>query len=125
MGGRQVGIVAEPRILLLGDTHVGFDTPLRPRIERRRRGPAFLANFERALAPARRGEVDLVVHGGDLLHRSQLPASLVQAALAPLLALADRGLPIFLVPGNHERSRIPYPLLTTALIASSLRIWSR
>jgi len=103
--------VAELRILMMGDTHVGFDSTRRPRIERRRRGPDFLANFERALAPARRGEVDLVVHGGDLLHRSELPASLVQAALAPLLAVADRGVPVFLVPGNHERSRIPYPLL--------------
>ena len=28
------------RILLLADTHLGFDEPRRPRVQRRRRGPA-------------------------------------------------------------------------------------
>jgi DNA repair exonuclease SbcCD nuclease subunit len=32
--------------------------------------------------------------------------------MAPLLRVADAGVPVFLVPGNHERSRIPFPLLT-------------
>ena len=65
------------RILLLADTHLGFDSPPHPRVTRRRRGPDFFANFERALQPARRGEVDLVVHGGDLFFRSKVPAALV------------------------------------------------
>lgn len=99
------------RILLLADTHLGFDDPARPRVRRRRRGPDFFAGFERALRPAIRGEVDLVVHGGDLLYRSRVPPGLVERALAPLRRVADLGVPVFLVPGNHERSRIPYPLL--------------
>jgi hypothetical protein len=37
------------RILFLADTHLGFDLPFRPRIQRRRRGPEFFANFKRAL----------------------------------------------------------------------------
>ncbi len=98
------------RILLLADTHLGFDLPVRPRVERRRRGPDFFANFATALEPALRGEVDLVVHGGDLLYRSRVPSSLVQMALAPLMRVADSGVPVLLVPGNHERSRIPYPI---------------
>ncbi len=57
---------AVARVLFVSDTHLGFDLPARPRVERRRRGPDFFANFERALAPALRGEADLVVHGGDL-----------------------------------------------------------
>ena len=99
------------RILLVADTHLGFDDPARPRVQRRRRGPDFFAGFERALRPARRGEVDLVVHGGDLLYRSRVPPGLVERALAPLRHVADLGVPVFLVPGNHERSRIPFPLL--------------
>jgi len=55
------------RILFLADTHLGFDLPFRPRIQRRRRGPEFFANFKRALLPALQGRVDSVVHGGDLL----------------------------------------------------------
>ena len=99
------------RVLLLADTHLGFDEPRRPRVQRRRRGPDFFANFERALEPALRGEVDLVVHGGDLLYRSRVPASLVDRALAPLKRVADHGVPVVLALGNHERSHLPFPLL--------------
>jgi exonuclease SbcD len=95
------------RILLVADTHLGFDLPLRPRVERRRRGHDFLANFERALEPALRGEVDLVVHGGDLLDRSRVPVALVDVALAPIIRVAEAETPVYIVPGNHERSRIP------------------
>ncbi len=101
------------RILLVADTHLGFDLPFRPRVERRRRGHDFFANFERALEPALRGEVDLVVHGGDLFYRSKAPPALVELVLAPLVKVADRGTPVFLVPGNHERSRIPLHLWTS------------
>ncbi len=99
------------RVLLVADTHLGFDLPLRPRVERRRRGPDFFANFERALAPARRGEVDLVVHGGDLLFRSRVRRELVYRAFEPLIEVAGGGTPVIVVPGNHERSAIPFPLL--------------
>jgi exonuclease SbcD len=100
------------RVLLVADTHLGFDLPFRPRIVRRRRGHDFFANFERALQPALRGDVDLVVHGGDLFYRSRVPEALVQMAMAPLLRVAEAGVPVFLIPGNHERSRIPLQLWT-------------
>ena len=98
------------RVLLLADTHLGFDLPFRPRVQRRRRGDDFFANTELALQPALRGEVDLVVHGGDLLYRSRVPPALVEMAMAPLVRVASGGTPVFLVPGNHERSRIPLHL---------------
>jgi len=95
----------------VSDTHLGLDMPSRPRVARRRRGDDFFLNFERALEAARTGEVDVVVHGGDLLYRSRVPAWLAEAALAPLKRLASFGVPVLLVPGNHERARMPYPLL--------------
>jgi exonuclease SbcD len=98
------------RVLLIADTHLGFDLPFRPRVQRRRRGHDFFANVERALQPALQGEVDLVVHGGDLLYRSKVPPALVEMAMEPLLRVAEQGVPVFLVPGNHERSRIPLHL---------------
>jgi DNA repair exonuclease SbcCD nuclease subunit len=100
-----MGIV---RILFLADTHLGFDFAFRPRIQRRRRGSDFFSNFEKALAPALTGEVDCVVHGGDLLYRSKVPPQLVEMAFAPLKRVADNGIPVYLVPGNHERSAIPH-----------------
>jgi DNA repair protein SbcD/Mre11 len=99
------------RVLFVSDTHLGLDLPARPRVVRRWRGHDFFQNFERALEPARTGGVDVVVHGGDLLYRSRVPAWLAEAALAPLKRLAASGVPVLLVPGNHERARMPYPLL--------------
>jgi DNA repair exonuclease SbcCD nuclease subunit len=99
------------RVLFVSDTHLGFDLPSRPRVVRRRRGDDFFLNFERALDAARTREIDVVVHGGDLLYRSRVPAWLADAALAPLRRLASAGVPVLLVPGNHERARLPYPLL--------------
>jgi exonuclease SbcD len=100
------------RLLFLADTHLGFDYPFKPRINRRRRGEDFFANFRRALEPAYKGEVDAVIHGGDLLFRSRVPARLVDMAFAPLKEIADKGVDVFIVPGNHERSRIPFRILS-------------
>ncbi len=99
------------RILLLADTHLGFDMPIRPRVDRRRRGPDFFISYERVLDAVSVHRADLVVHGGDLLFRRRVPARLVQQAMIPLKRLADAGVPIYLVPGNHERSEIPYGML--------------
>lgn len=65
------------------------------------------------MAPALAGDVDAVIHGGDLLYRSKVPARLVQMAFEPLLRVATAGTPVYLVPGNHERSAIPYRILGT------------
>jgi DNA repair exonuclease SbcCD nuclease subunit len=96
------------RILLLADSHLGFDLPARARIARRRRGHDFLANYAAALEPALAGEVDIVVHGGDVFDRPGIAPSLAYQAFAPLVRVADRGVPVFVVPGNHERSRLPH-----------------
>jgi DNA repair exonuclease SbcCD nuclease subunit len=96
------------RILLLADTHLGFDLPVNPRVNRRRRGHDFQANFAMALQPALKGEVDLVVHGGDVFNRSRPPSSAVWQAFEPLKRVADRGVPVYVIPGNHERGRLPH-----------------
>jgi DNA repair exonuclease SbcCD nuclease subunit len=98
------------RVLFVSDTHLGFDLPARPRVERRRRGDDFFRCFQAALQPAFAGKADVVVHGGDLLFRSRVPAWLVDRALEPLRRVAEAGVDVMLVPGNHERSAIPRPL---------------
>ena len=85
------------RILFIADTHLGL--------------PGHFAPFERALEPAMRGEVDLVVHGGDVFYRSRVKPALVLRAFEPLKRIAASGVPVLVVPGNHERSAIPCPLL--------------
>lgn len=99
------------RLLVLSDTHLGFDLPVRPRVERTRRGEDFFAAFEAALAPASGGEVDAVVHLGDLFFRSRISAALATRAFTRLAELADSGVDVVWVPGNHERSAVPRGLL--------------
>jgi DNA repair exonuclease SbcCD nuclease subunit len=101
-------VATEIRILLIADSHLGFDLPLKPRVERRRRGHDFLRNYDRALEFALEEKVDLVVHGGDVFDRPRVPPSLAYQAFKPLVNIADRGIPVFIVAGNHERSMLPH-----------------
>jgi len=103
----------EVRVLFLADSHIGLDLPIRPRVARRRRGHDFLANYQAALAPALAGEVDLVVHGGDVFDRPRVSPGVAWQGLLPLVRVAERGVPVVVVPGNHERSRLPHGRLAT------------
>ena len=111
MFGCMASLPRDIRILLLADSHLGFDHPLRPRIQRRRRGLDFLSNYRKACQEAIEERVDALFHGGDVFHRPDPPASLVYQAFQPLKEVADAGIPVFVVPGNHERSRIPFEAL--------------
>jgi len=92
------------RLLFLADSHLGIDLPIRPRVGRRRRGFDFLANYATALAAALSGDVDLVVHGGDVFNRSAPHESVARRAYEPLKRVADRGIPIFVVPRQRRTS---------------------
>ena len=101
------------KLLFLSDTHLGFDYTENPRIDRRRRSDDFFANYHRGLAPALNGEADLVVHAGDLFHHSRVPQSVISKAFAPLLQIAEQGIPVYMIPGNHERGFLPRSLFDT------------
>jgi exonuclease SbcD len=96
--------------IVLADTHLGFDYPVRPRVERRRRGPDFFENFQRVLDYARKTHPDLVLHGGDLFFRAKVPSLIVDMVYADLFEFAGEGIPLLIVPGNHERSILPASL---------------
>jgi len=99
------------RVLFLSDSHLGFDSPERPRVIRRRRGPEFFEAFDRALEPVYQGLVDVVVHGGDLFYRSRVKSWLVLKVLSHIRPVLELGIPFVIVPGNHERSEMPLRLL--------------
>ena len=102
------------KFLFMADTHLGFDYPIRPRIEIRRRGQDFFDNFQRILDHAVSTRPDFVVHGGDVFFRSLIPPKIVDLAYEALFRFAQNGIPLFIVPGNHERSRLPNSLLMSA-----------
>lgn len=95
------------KVLFFADTHLGFDYPIRPRINRRRRGWDFFSNYQSILDTAIEEGVDALVHGGDVFFRSKIPAQVIQKAYEPLLPVLEHGIHLFVVPGNHERSRLP------------------
>ena len=95
------------RVIFFSDTHLGFDYPIRPRSTKPRRGADFFANFQRVLDHARHSRADLVIHGGDFFFRSKVHPSIVDRAYQALFEFADSGIPIAIVPGNHERSVLP------------------
>ncbi|MBN2829723.1 MAG: metallophosphoesterase [Candidatus Cloacimonetes bacterium] len=99
------------KILFFSDTHLGFDYPLNPRVEKRRRGFDFFQHFRNILNTAIREEYDLVIHGGDLFFRSKIPINIIDMVYLDLFDFAKAGIPIFIVPGNHERSKLPDSLL--------------
>ena len=94
-------------IVFLSDTHLGLDYPLKPRIMRQHRGTDFFQNFETVLAYAVQIKADLVIHAGDFFFRSRIPTPIVDKAYQMLLDFTRYQIPICLVPGNHERSRLP------------------
>lgn len=98
------------RIVFLADTHLGFDYPVKPRIQRRRRGPDFFDNFHNVLDFARQTRPDLVLHGGDLFFRARIPQKIIDLVYDDLFEFAQEGIPILIVPGNHERSILPVSL---------------
>jgi len=100
--------MTEPiKILFFADSHLGFDLPHRPRIERRRRGEDLFKNYLQVLKVARQQKVDLILHGGDLFHHSRVSPAIIERAYRPLYEIACAGIPVYLVPGNHERSQLP------------------
>ena len=101
------------RLILFADTHLGFDYPVRPRIQRRRRGTDFFDNFKRVLRYAVENRADFIVHGGDFFFRSKIPSKIVDLAYQMLFAFSDNNIPFIIVPGNHERSRLPSSILFT------------
>jgi DNA repair exonuclease SbcCD nuclease subunit len=102
--------MAEVRIVFFADTHLGFDFPVKPRVERRRRGPDFFDNFYRVLDYARQTRPDFLLHGGDVFFRARVPQRVVDKVYSALFDFAGEGIPILIVPGNHERSILPASL---------------
>ena len=94
-------------LVLFADSHLGYDFPLHPRIKKRRRGNDFFRNFKSVLSYARQYKVDLVIHGGDLFFRNKVPDAIVDKVYQILTDFAEHNIPLYIVPGNHERSYLP------------------
>jgi DNA repair exonuclease SbcCD nuclease subunit len=88
------------RVIHTGDTHIGYRQYNSP--ERRN---DFLEAFEAVIDDAVDGDVDAVIHAGDLFHdrRPELPDLL--GTLSVLRRLEEAGVPFLAIVGNHEATR--------------------
>lgn len=99
------------KILHIADSHIGAGLPLRPRRKMRRRGDDVIASYRRAVGVAFERDVDLLIHAGDLFDMPAPGSGALTAAAEPLLRVAAAGIPVVIVPGNHERCAIPASVL--------------
>ncbi len=106
------------RLLHLTDTHLGLVRPVHRPVDPGIRSDLLQLDAERAfreaLAPALQGEVDAVVHTGDLFDRSQPPRRAVLAA-AEWLGQVARRVPVVVMAGNHDRRGLARYLAATGL----------
>ena len=64
-------------------------------------------NYQLILDRALESKVDMIVHGGDVFYRSKVSSTIIDKVYEPLLEVANQGIPVYIVPGNHERSKLP------------------
>jgi DNA repair protein SbcD/Mre11 len=93
------------RILHLTDTHIGSVMHVLGSPSGWSREADHLTAMETALQPALQGQVDLVVHSGDLYNRSR-PSARAMHGATRLLRRVARQVPVVLMPGNHDRRGI-------------------
>ncbi len=104
--------MSEIKILFLADTHLGYDFPIKPRSDVRRRGVDFFNNFDISLKYAVENKFDMLIHGGDLFHMTKVPDKIINMVYERIFDFAEEGIPILIVPGNHESSQLPQSLFT-------------
>lgn len=95
------------------DTHLGYEVTRAVRAHprgRRKRGEMVLQNFRRVVQHALQSEVDLFIHSGDLFNKYDIPEQTLEALIHPMLSLSKAGIPVLVIPGNHERSQFPFDL---------------
>lgn len=95
------------KIIVTGDTHLGFDLPQKPKVIKPRRGFDFTRNFEKVIKHTIDNNADLLLHLGDVFNRSKPPQKLVSFTFELFKLVAKEGIPVVIVPGNHERSFMP------------------
>ncbi|UCE95723.1 MAG: metallophosphoesterase [Candidatus Bathyarchaeota archaeon] len=105
------------RFLHLSDTHFGVHYALKPRnLLRRAYSELFFQKVEDVIREAISiHKVDFIIHSGDFFNRSKPSPEVLDRGVKPFQLAARKGIPVFITPGNHERSKLPIGLLPFAI----------
>ncbi len=95
------------------DTHLGFEVTKIAQPDprgRQNRADAIFKNFETIVETAIEMEADLFIHSGDLFNKYYISREILDDLTRPFMHLVNAGIPVLLIPGNHERSEFPFDL---------------
>jgi DNA repair exonuclease SbcCD nuclease subunit len=101
------------RFLHISDTHFGVSYALKPKnLLRRAYGELFFQKVADVVQKAiSKHQIDFIIHSGDFFNRSKPPPEVVDRAVKSLKPAIHKEIPIYILPGNHERSKLPLGLL--------------
>ena len=95
------------------DTHLGFEitkTAQSDPLGRQNRGDAIFENFVAIVDQTIETGADLFIHSGDLFNKYYIPREVLDELIRPFTDLVRAGIPVLIIPGNHERSEFPFDL---------------
>lgn len=93
------------RIAFFSDTHLGYAARCRVHPQsglNMRVRDGYLGLRETVDQILERDDIDVVLHGGDLFHRSHPDIASIAWARTQLQRITDRGIPVILNTGNHD-----------------------
>ncbi|MFW9903420.1 MAG: exonuclease SbcCD subunit D [Candidatus Thorarchaeota archaeon] len=101
------------RFMHISDSHFGVHYALKPKnLIRRAYGELFFQKVTDVIQKAISDhDVDFIIHSGDFFNRSKPPPEVVDRAVKAFQPAIKKEIPIYILPGNHERSRLPLGLL--------------
>lgn len=82
------------------DTHLGYQ-----QYHKQERRDDFFDAFDTIITDAIEKDVDGVIHGGDLFHRSRPDIETLSRAFSGLKRLQEHGIEFYMVVGNHDGTR--------------------
>jgi exonuclease SbcD len=95
------------------DTHLGFEITKIAQSDpggRRNRADSMFENFVSIVKHGIEIGADLFIHSGDLFNKYYIPREVLDELVRPFKDLVRAGIPVLLIPGNHERSEFPFDL---------------
>jgi DNA repair protein SbcD/Mre11 len=112
----------ELRIAHISDTHLGYRQFFRTDADGRNLRSIDIEDAYRAVVDdvIRHGEVDLIVHTGDVFHQSRPSWAAVRCFIEHTRRLEAIGVPIIVIAGNHDTPQLRTPSTVFSVLELSL-----